>query len=370
MFLPEQPDVNWRDPEVRRAMLGVVKFWLERGVDGFRLDVFNVYFKDDQFRDNPARPALRPFDRQEHRYDFDRPEMIPLLQELRALLDAYPGRYAVGETFYSTPEKIVRYCGPDRLHAAFDFTFTNTPFEAARLLKPVLDSERAWNEHGIWPNYVLGNHDVARMATRHAPGEEDARLKVLMALLLTLRGTPFLYYGEEIGMRDIKLKRSEILDPPGKRYWPFYKGRDGCRAPMQWDASPNAGFSGSRPWLPVHPDFVQRNVDSQRADPGSLFNFTRRLLHLRKQTRALQRGEFVQLTPHPKEALAYLRRAADQTVLVALNFSRRPARLEFPHAAADGAYELLLSSHRTSAADISNSGFDLAPYEACLLRAG
>ncbi|MGH8246141.1 MAG: alpha-amylase family glycosyl hydrolase, partial [Gammaproteobacteria bacterium] len=364
MFLPEQPDVNWRDPEVRRAQLEVVKFWLDRGVDGFRLDVFNVYFKDDRLRANPPRPALKPFERQVHLYDHDRPEMLPLLKELRALLDSYPETYAVGETFYSTPEKIIRYSGPDGLHAAFDFTFTHTPFNAARLLKPIQTWELAQREHGLWPNYVLGNHDVPRMGTRHAQGEDDARLKVLLGLLLTLRGTPFLYYGEEIGMRDIKLKHTEILDPPGKRFWPFFKGRDGCRSLMQWDASPNAGFSRQKPWLPVHPDYTARNVELQRADPGSLFNFTRRLIHLRKENPALQRGEFILLTPEAKDQLAYLRRTSNESILIALNFSSRNTRLDLPQDVAGRQGELLLSTHSSAA----RQDLSLAPHEIRLLK--
>ncbi len=245
MFVPEQPDVNWRNPEVRQAMLDVVRFWLERGVDGFRLDVFNMYFKDDQFRENPRKFGIRAFDRQEHIYDCDQPEMLPLLQELRDLLNSYPERYAVGETFIDTREKIVRYTGENKLHAAFNFEFMWSRFDPSKLVKAILDWEALYAEHGLWPNYVLGNHDATRMATRHTKGEDDARLKVLMALSLTLRGTPFLYYGEELGMRDISIKRSEILDPPGKKYWPFYKGRDGCRAPMQWDDSTHAGFSAT-----------------------------------------------------------------------------------------------------------------------------
>jgi alpha-glucosidase len=366
MFLPEQPDVNWRNPQVRAAMLGVVEFWLKRGADGFRLDVFNVYFKDGGFTDNPGKPGLRGFDRQRHVHDFDRPEMLPLLKDLRALLDSYPDRYAVGETFYSTPEKIIRYSGRDGLHAAFSFDFTHAPFHASRFLKPIRDWEQVGRAHGIWPNYVLGNHDVPRMATRHAGGEDDARLKVLMALLLTLRGTPYLYYGEEIGMRDIHLKRGQILDPPGKRFWPFYKGRDGCRSPMQWDGSTFAGFSASRPWLPVHPNHARRNVAFQQADPHSLFHFTRKLLHLRKKTPALQRGEFVLPDTQTKDTLVYLRRNADGTVMVALNFSPREVRIDLPQDAAGRALELLLSSHdpAVQAPAMQN----LAPYEACLFK--
>ncbi|MGB9521780.1 MAG: alpha-amylase family glycosyl hydrolase, partial [Anaerolineales bacterium] len=243
MFLAEQPDVNWRNPEVRKAQLDVARFWLDRGVDGFRLDVFNVYFKDEKLRSNPATLGLRAFDRQRHIYDTDQPEMIPLLQELRAILDRYPDRYAVGETFLSSTEKIARYVGKERLHAAFDFTFLESAPQPRKWLQAILNWEKLWQEYQIWPNYVLSNHDNPRAATRYTKGEDDRLLKVLMMFLLTLRGTPFLYYGEEIGMRDVPLKRQEILDPPGKKYWPIYKGRDGCRAPMQWDNGQYGGFS-------------------------------------------------------------------------------------------------------------------------------
>lgn len=368
MFLAEQPDVNWRNPDVRQAQLDVVRFWLERGVDGFRLDVFNAYFKDQQLRDNPPQWGLRAFDRQQHLYDCDQPEMLPLLEELRSILDSYPERYAVGETFLSTAEKISHYCGPHRLHAAFHFDFLRSPFHPARLLKAIQEWENLYLKHGIWPNYVLSNHDVPRTATRYAKGERDERTKVMMALLLTLRGTPFLYYGEELGMRDISLKRKEILDPPGKKYWPFYKGRDGCRAPMQWDDSPYAGFSTVKPWLPPHPDYSTRNVAAQLADSRSMLNFTRTLIRLRREHEALRRGEFVALTIQPQDSLAYLRRLPGQSILVALNFSPRPARIPLPQTVLRRTWTLLLSTHRDTAPNIATEGLLLAPYEVCLLK--
>lgn len=362
MFVPEQPDVNWRNPQVRQAMLEVVRFWLERGVDGFRLDVFNMYFKDDQLRENPPKLGLRAFDRQRHIYDCDRPEMIPLLQELRGILDTYPERYTVGETFLSTRDKIIQYVGQDKLHAAFNFEFTHSKFTPAQYARYILDWETLYTEHGIWPNYVLGNHDLPRMATRYTKGEDDARLKVLMALLLTLRGTPFLYYGEEIGMRDITLKRSEILDPPGKRYWPFYKGRDGCRSPMQWNDAPNAGFSSAKPWLPVHPNYRKRNVQTQQADPASLFQFTRQLLHLRRSHPALAHGDFTLLTKQPKDILAYLRETPQERLLVVLNFKDRP--VHFPTLPA-GRWQTLLSTN-SNATHLPGATLELFPYEACV----
>lgn len=364
MFAVEQPDVNWRNPEVRAAMLDVVRFWLDRGVDGFRLDVFNVYFKDDQLRDNLPKWGLRAFDRQQHVYDCDQPEMIPLMQELHRTLDSYPERYAVGETFFPTREKMVLYSGADKLHAAFDFDFMWSRFDPARLIKPVLDWEELYTQHGIWPNYVLGNHDARRIATRHTRDECDARVKVLMALLLTLRGTPFLYYGEEIGMRDIPLKRHEILDPPGKKYWPFYKGRDGCRSPMQWDGSTYAGFSSVKPWLPVHSNYQARNVESQQADPDSMLNFTREIIKLRRGNPALYRGDFKLLTAQPKDVLVYLRQTSEQTVLVALNFKNRTTPVEDIPA---GKWNLLYSTARDSLPESAQRTL-LAPHEVMIVE--
>jgi alpha-glucosidase len=318
MFVTEQPDVNWRNPQVRQAQLDVVRFWLGRGADGFRLDVFNAYFKDEQLRNNPSKFGLRAFDRQKHIHDIDQPEMMPLLNELRQILDASPEKYAVGETFLATPERTVSYCGPDKLHAAFNFDFTLRPYNPAAF-REAIQKWDGFTGQEVWPNYVLSNHDQPRAATRYARGEDDTRASVVMALLLTLRGTPFLYYGEEIGMRDISLARHEILDPPGKRYWPFYKGRDGCRAPMQWDASPNAGFSPSKPWLKVHPNYIQRNVKAQQADPDSLFNFTRSLIALRRQHPALRGGK-LDFLDAPKAVLAYTRTSPEETLTVVLDF--------------------------------------------------
>lgn len=337
MFLKEQPDVNWHHPELRKAQLDVVRFWLERGVDGFRLDVFNAYFKDDQFRDNPLKPGLRGFDRQRHIYDTDRPEMGLLLNELRALLNSYPERYAVGETFLGGAARAADYVSKDLLHAAFSFDFTSSnlfyPWNAAWVLKQILQRESLFTGER-WPTTVMSNHDLPRAASRYSRGEVDAQAKIAMTLLLTLRGTPFIYYGEEIGMRNIRLKRSEILDPPGKRYWPFFKGRDICRSPMQWDGSPFAGFSTAKPWLPVHPNYVRRNVAAQSEDPGSLLNFTRKLIALRKESPALRSGEFVPLMDCPPGVLAYLRRMDEQTIQIVLNFNGRET--PFPAARSEG----------------------------------
>lgn len=329
-YLPEQPDLNWHNPEVRKAQLDVVRFWLERGVDGFRLDVFNVCFKDAGYRDNPTKFGLRKFDRQRHLHDADQPEMIPLLNEIRTLLTKFPDTYAVGETFLPSTEKSARYVGTDRLHGAFSFEFSSNkifyPWKPGWLLKSILHREEVFQGER-WPTTVMSNHDVPRAASRYTRSEEDAQARLAMTLLLTLRGTPFLYYGEELGMRDLKLKKDQILDPPGKRYWPLYKGRDGCRGPMQWDASAFAGFSSVQPWLPVHPDYVVRNVAAQEQLPDSMLNFTRKLISLRKQFPALRQGDFIPLAGNSRKVLAYLRSFEGQTILVAMNFTKKKTLL-------------------------------------------
>jgi alpha-glucosidase len=343
LFTKEQPDVNWRNPEVRKAQLEAFRFWMQRGVDGFRMDVFNAYFKHPDLPDNPLKFGLRGFDRQRHIYDIDQPEMMPFLNELRLLLDSFPERYAVGETYLATPEKTVSYCGPDKLHAAFSFDFTSNdlfyPWNPGWVIDQIKQRESVFNAAGIWPTTVMSNHDLPRAASRYAKGDNDDQAKLAMALLLTLRGTAFMYYGEEIGMRDISLTRNEILDPPGRKYWPIYKGRDGCRSPMQWDGSKYAGFSGTKPWLPVHPNYQHRNVATQLANPGSIFNFTKKLIALRKKYPALQRGDFAALNSS-KGTLAFTRQAEEQVILVGMNFNAGQRTLNLP----DGHWQILFSS--------------------------
>jgi alpha-glucosidase len=329
-YMPEQPDVNWRNPEVREAQLQVVRFWLERGVDGFRLDVFNLCFKDAEFRDNPGKIGLRPFDRFKHIYDSDRPEMMPLLKELRALLDRYPDTYAVGETFMPTSEKSASFVGKELLHATLSFDFLqnriNFPWNPKWLMERIMNREKFFSREK-WPTTVMSNHDFPRAAGRYSRTEDDSQAMQAMTLLLTLRGTPYLYYGEEIGMRNLRLRRDQIMDPPGKRYWPIYKGRDGYRSPMQWDDTTYSGFSESKPWLPVHPDHVGRNVREQKENPDSLLHFTRKLIRLRKEYPAITLGDFKPIYVPQRQVMTYVRKHEEQKVLVAMNFSRQKTRV-------------------------------------------
>jgi len=364
MFVPEQPDLNWRNPQVYQKMMDVFRFWLERGADGFRLDVFNEYFKDAQFRDNPPKLGIRAFDAQVHKYDVSQPEMFTALKDIRTILDSYPERYAVGETFLASTEEAAAYIGPNKLHAGFDFNFLSCPWNPQRFLKVIMKWDSLLAEDA-WPNYVLNNHDQRRSASRYGQGENDERLKVAATLLLTLRGTPFLYYGEEIGMRNVPLKRSELQDPVGIRFWPIPVGRDGCRSPMQWNDYKNAGFCETMPWLKVHPDFVTRNVTAQQAEPDSLFHFYKKLLAIRKATPALQKGSFVPLTYEPRRLLAYLRQDAEQTVLVVLNFGKRKVRFAAgPRLRGD--WQLLLSNKRSSVPAIKDGWLPLMGNEASI----
>jgi alpha-glucosidase len=343
MFLEQQPDLNWRNPDARRAVMDVFRFWLDRGADGFRLDVVNAYFKDSMLRSNPPALGIRGYERQQHIYDKDQPELIGAYREIRSILDSNGGAMAVGEVMGGMAEA-ARYCKDGLLPLAFNFDFTSQRWNPRGFLKSIEDYERALAGGG-WPCYVLSNHDSVRHATRYGGGAPEARAKTAAALLLTLRGTPFLYHGEEIGMREGRIRRAEIQDPPGKKYWPLYKGRDGCRTPIPWNDSPGAGFTTGKPWLPINPDYRERNVAAQREDPDSVLSFYRRLIWLRKRTPALRVGDFRAISKPSGRAMAYLRETKSQKVLVALNFFESACTLALKEPLPKGRWRLLLSSH-------------------------
>jgi alpha-glucosidase len=374
MYYKEQPDLNWHNTRVREAMLKPFRFWLNKGVDGYRLDQFNLYFKDKKFINNPPKFGLRAFDQQSHIHDSDQPEMLPLLREMRQIVDEKPGRYLVGEPFvpvspldflYSGTTSIAApYCRDDLLHATFCFDFLHSFWNTRQFRKSILDWENALQGKG-WPTFVLGNHDNPHIATRYTRDENDARLKVAALMLLTLRGTPFIYNGDEIGMRDISLKRSQIQDPVGKTYWPIYKGRDGCRAPLQWSAQENAGFSSGSPWLPVHPDYPIRNVEGQNQDPQSLLNFYKKIIHLRKQFPVLIQGDFAILENTPAPILAYLRTNRQQTALVLINFSHRRIQFNLEELSVSQ-WKLLISTHPNKPEYLNTPSIDLEGDEALI----
>ncbi len=327
-FLKEQPDLNWRNPDLRRAVFDEVRFWLDRGVDGFRLDAVNWFVKDGLYRSNPfgwGPNAPRPYDLQKHIYDQNRPETHDVLKEFRKVLDGYDDRMSVGETYVVSPDGArisASYLGSgeDELHLAFDFSLIFSKYGARRFRYCLERWYGAMPDRG-WPSLVLNNHDQPRSVTRWCLGRDgERRARVLAALLLTAWGTPFLYYGEEIGMKNGTVSRRQIKDPVGIKYWPFNKGRDPERTPMQWSAEANAGFSESEPWLPVADNYRKVNVAAQEKDPGSLLNWHRALISLRKERPALHRGAF-RLTGNDPDVLAYTREEGKDRLFVALNFS-------------------------------------------------
>ncbi|MCB0220595.1 MAG: alpha-glucosidase [Chrysiogenetes bacterium] len=360
-FLKEQPDLNWRNPEVKAAVFSELKYWLDMGVAGFRFDVINFFFKDAQFRDNPfgLGPTPRPYDWQRHIFDRNRPELHELLGELRELLDRYDAMM-VGEVFSETPDaRLAASClgRGDELHLSFDFSLMYTKWSAGAFRARLREYHESIHEKA-WPCTVLSNHDQPRSLTRFGGRDAHERAKVLAALLMTMRGTPFLYYGEEIGMRDLKIRRSEIVDPVGKKYWPFHKGRDPARTPMQWSGSEHAGFSSARPWLPVHPEFGMCNVERQRDDPDSLLSFHKRLIACRKDHRALREGglKIENGNRGAEDVLIYHR----DELSVVLNFSNRSKAIEIPRPG-----KVVFSTHRDAGAALGDGAWAY-PYEATI----
>ena len=370
-FLVEQPDLNWRNPAVERRMFQSVKFWLDRGVDGFRLDAIDCLVEDARFRDNPIVPERRPGSRdhvQYRRYNLSLPETHAALRRLRALVDARtPPRVLIAETWFQTFEDLMAYYGPhdDEVQLPFNFSLLARveSLDARAFRRQVEDAERALA--GRPTTYVLSNHDVSRAISRLGDGVHDEAIgKLLATMLLTLRGAPFLYYGEEIGMVNNDPKRLEdVKDPVGRLNWPQVKGRDGERGPMQWSAKPGAGFTTGRPWLPIGPGAERRNVAAQGGNASSMLAYTKQLLRLRRQSRALREGDYASVGQDP-QVFAYRRAAAGETVVVALNLSGSSRTIALPQRS----LRVRAGSTRQPGAPIDGNPLALAPYEAVVLE--
>jgi alpha-glucosidase len=341
-FLPEQPDLNWRNPEVRAAMHDVLRFWLRRGVDGFRVDVLWHLIKDDQWRDNPRNPDFGegqpPHHAQLPLYTADRPEVQEIVAGLRRVIDEFEDRVLIGE-LYLPVERLMTYYGAnlDGVHLPFNFQLLQAPWNARGIAALIDDYERALPPGG-WPNWVLGNHDKPRIATRVGP----LQARVAAMLLLTLRGTPTLYYGDELGMAGVAIPPDRVRDPFERNVPGIGVGRDPSRTPMQWDASPHAGFSAGTPWLPVSDDYAVVNVQALDADPTSILALHRRLLALRRAHPALSVGTY-EAVATTGDLLAYIRRCGEQAFLVALNLGAGPHVLSLQSLQMAG--RVVLSTH-------------------------
>jgi len=363
-FLPEQPDLNWRNPEVVDAMLGVLRFWLDRGVDGFRIDVLWHLIKDDRFGDNPPNPAwqpgMDPYQAVVPVNTTDRPEVQDLVRKMRGLLDAYSERVLIGE-IYLPVERLVTYYGADLsgAHLPFNFQLIRAPWDARHIEALIREYERLLPE-GAWPNWVLGNHDQHRIASRVG----TAQARVAAMLLLTLRGTPTLYYGDEIGMRDVPIPPARVQDPFERNVPGQGLGRDPERTPMQWSGAAQAGFTTGEPWLPVADDFAQVNVEAQRDDARSMLTLYARLIALRRGEPALEVGRFEAL-PATDSVLVYRRsaRAQESSFLVALNLGHHPRTVQLPEAAT-----LVLSTYLDRAEERPGRALELRADEGVILR--
>lgn len=346
-FLPEQPDLNIHNPQVQHALLDATRFWLERGVDGFRLDVVNFYAHDRTLRDNPPihheRPPARPHQYQRHLHDRTQPETLAFITRLRALLDEY-GATSVGEIEDEEPLRVQRIYtdGADKLHTAYSFFLLR-----AREATPALFAEAlaGWQGARGWPSWSLSNHDVIRFPTRLAEGDPQ-RVKQLLALLLCLRGTAFLYQGDELGLPHAEVPFERLRDPEAIAFWPNGIGRDGARTPMPWEKDANmAGFTAAPDaWLPLDPRHRALAPDTQEGD--SILAFTRDMLALRKSSAALREGD-ADLLPAPPGVFALIRKHGDEPMLCAFNLEATPIKLALPSAIKD--VRIALGDVRTDA---------------------
>jgi alpha-glucosidase len=349
-FYPQQPDLNWRNPAVEKEMLDTTRWWYRRGLAGFRLDAVDMLFEDPELRDNPVLTGTDTLGdpNMDDKYNRNFPEVHEALQKLRKVADESDA-VLIGETWTATADQLDKYYGQNgnELQMPMDFMFMMvdklSPPEFRRQIAAVDGT------HG-WPVFVISNHDRVRSYNRYGDGKNnDAIAKLMGAFYLTLRGTPIMYYGEEIGMENNDPKRREdVKDPIGRTGWPAEKGRDGERTPMQWNTAPNAGFSTTEPWLPVPPSYKTHNVESESKDPSSIFNLYKKVLALRHTNEALLEGSYTALNGDDPNVMSYLRSYKGKAILVALNMSATPQKAVFDlskQGFGEAALKTLIASH-------------------------
>ncbi|HMI20957.1 MAG TPA: alpha-amylase family glycosyl hydrolase [Sphingomonas sp.] len=373
-FYAQQPDLNWRNPKVEKAMFDAAEWWLKRGVYGYRLDAVGTMFERADLKDNPPAPGTDAFGLPEQNRinNTEQPEMHTELQRLRQqVIDRYPGRILIGETYVSTAPELTRFYGAhnDELQLPMFLSLIGVKPITASELRPRIEAVEN-NPVGGWPCFALNNHDQRRVPSRYdlpagATGDDMARITA--ALLLTLRGTPILYYGEELGMANNDPQRVEdVQDIIGKKGWPKEKGRDGERTPMQWNAEANAGFNtGAKPWLPVGPDYATRNVAAERADPNSVLNFYRTLIAERRTNPALA-GDMAMVDRNNPNVLSYVRTGGGKRLLVVLNFGGTAADMT-PAQLGGGTFGRVIVQNKAS---VTDAGLHLAPLGAIVVEFG
>jgi alpha-glucosidase len=367
-FLKEQPDLNWRNKYMRKAFFDIIEFWLNMGVDGFRFDAINMIVKHAKLRNNPALFGI--FRIKEKWSTRNQPYSYTVIRKMRKLFDKYEDAVSIGEIYAfppGNPAVSASYlgCGNDMLDLTFDFSIVFRWWNARRYYNCI----RNWYEHipdNGWPSIVFSNHDLCRSYNRFGIGfHKKEKAKVAAVLLLTLKGTPFIYYGEEIGMKNTWIAKSQLQDPIGKPFWPFYQGRDMARTPMQWNAQQHAGFSNTQPWLPVNSSYVENNVEQQKEDKDSLYNIYKTLLSLRKEHKPLQAGEWEPMLCGKRGIIAYAREYDNEKIIVLLNFTASSKKARIHHTSE---WQVLFSTHRQNAENVLLENMKLFPFEATVLN--
>ena len=374
-FLKKQPDLNWRNPAVKAAMFDVIRFWLDRGIDGFRVDAAHYILKDPDLRDNPLNTSTQrvlhkpmgDYDSQLHLYDNGHSDVHIIYRELRHILDSYNAtqpRLLLGEVHIFDRQAWASYYGADldEFHMPFNFDLLTATWNA-RTIRRSVETLETHVPPGAWPNHVFGNHDEPRIINRVGP----ALARLTMLLLLTLRGTPTLYYGDEIGMHNGDIAPEHVHDPMEKNKPGIGLGRDPERTPMQWNSSPNAGFClpGVAPWLPVPADYPQINVAVEQDDPRSLLTLTRRLIELRRSQPALSIGNYCAIDDVPDGCFVYLRQSGSNHFLVALNFSDQEQIVKLPEMSQS---HILLSTCMDREEPVELTSLRLRCEEGCILK--
>ncbi len=367
-FLKEQPDLNWRNPDVVEAMHSAMRFWLDRGVDGFRLDAVWFLYEDPQMRDEPPDPdyvpGAPPHESLLHIYTEDLPEMHDAMRAMRRVVDEYSERLMIGEIYLPLPRLMLYYgAALDECHLPYNFGLVSQAKDwTVEVVRRLVEEYEAALPEGAWPNWVLGNHDRHRIASR--TGEEQAR--VAQMLLLTLRGTPTCYYGDELGMTDVDIPPDRVQDPWGINVPGQNLGRDPERTPMQWDAGEYAGFSTVEPWLPIAPDYRTVNVEVQQQDPRSILCMFQALTALRRETPALSLGIYRTIESGQPDVYAYLREHDGDRVVVLLNFGPSDHTLDLSVLSATG--QVLISTEMDRTGNANLDPFKLRANEGVVVR--
>jgi len=374
-FLSAQPDLNFHNPQVRRAVLDNLQFWLDRGADGVRLDAINFCFHDPQLRNNPPKPAEQrtgrgfrpdnPYAHQYHVYDNTRPENLLFIEELRALVDRYPGAVTLGEiAAEDSNAAIVEYTRPGRLHLGYSFELLGAERSPAHIRATVEGALAASPD--AWPCWSLSNHDVQRVVTRWGFANSPPHVATMLtALVCSLRGAVCIYQGEELGLREAEVPFESLRDPYGRAFWPNFKGRDGCRTPLPWTADARGGFSSGAPWLPLAPEQLELAVEVQEREPSSTLHAFRRLMRWRRQHPALRWGD-IEFLLATETVLAFTRQYNGERLLAAFNLSAQQASADLPRVLAGTA----LSGHGLPEGRLEGARLSIPPHGVVYCRLG